>query len=91
LWSFQDKRLPLMLFRYRARNYPETLSMEEARSWEQDRRIRLVEATDPDYFTLGDYKNAVRELREQRKDEPESQRILDQLDAWVINCGLLDL
>ena len=33
LWSFQDRRLPLMLFRYRARNYPDTLSMEEARAW----------------------------------------------------------
>lgn len=91
LWSFQDTRLPLMLFRYRARNYPETLSMEEARSWEQDRRIRLVETTDPDYFTLRDFENVARELRKQRKEEPESLRILDQLDAWVMECGFSDL
>ncbi len=43
LWSFQDTRLPLMLFRYRARNYPDTLSMEESRFWEQDKRSRLIE------------------------------------------------
>ena len=28
-WRFDDKRLPEMLFRYRARNYPETLNADE--------------------------------------------------------------
>jgi exodeoxyribonuclease-1 len=87
-WSFQDARLPLMLFRYRARNYPETLNMEESRLWEQDRRSRLIETTDPDYFTLRDFRVASQELREQRKNEPEAQRILDKLDAWVIDSGI---
>ncbi len=31
--DFQDPRLPEMLFRFRARNYPETLSEEENRQW----------------------------------------------------------
>ena len=44
-WSFQDARLPLMLFRYRARNFPETLSIEEAQVWDRDRKSRLVTAT----------------------------------------------
>ena len=91
LWSFQDNRLPGMLFRYRARNFPDTLSMEESRAWEQDKRTRLVETADPDYFTLRDFRNAMRELREQRKDEPAAQRILDQLDLWIIEAGINDL
>src|SRR5690606_40013239 len=40
----EDSRLGEMLFRYRARNYPETLSGEEAERWEQYRYYRL---TDP--------------------------------------------
>ena len=91
LWSFQDRRLPLMLFRYRARNYPDTLSMEEARAWDQDRKTRLVETTDPAYFTLNDFRIAIRELREQKKNEPEAMRILDKLDAWVIETGITEL
>jgi len=91
LWSFQDKRLPLMLFRYRARNYPHTLSMEEARAWDQDRKARLVDASDPACFTLNDYGAAMLELREQKKNEPESMRILDQLDTWLIQSGITDL
>jgi exodeoxyribonuclease-1 len=91
LWSFQDKRLPLMLFRYRARNFPDTLSMEEARAWDQDRKTRLIEASDPAYFTLKDFRIAMRELREQKKSEPEALRILDKLDAWVIETGITEL
>lgn len=33
--SFQDLRLKELLFRYRARNFPETLSAQENRSWQQ--------------------------------------------------------
>ena len=31
---FQDKRLPEMLFRYRARNFPESLNSEESLRWQ---------------------------------------------------------
>ena len=88
LWSFQDNRLPLMLFRYRARNFPDTLSMEESRVWDRDRRARLVDTEDPAYFTLRDYRQVVSELREQRGDQPEALGILDRLDAWVADSGL---
>jgi exodeoxyribonuclease-1 len=91
LWSFQDKRLPLMLFRYRARNYPDTLSMEEARAWDRDRKTRLVETTDPAYFTLNEFRKSMLELRQQKKDETQAMRILDQLDAWVIKTGITEL
>ena len=91
LWSFQDARLPLMLFRYRARNYPDTLSMEERETWDKDRRIRLIETQDPDYFTLDAFQASVSELREQRKNDTESQRILDQLESWVTSSGISGL
>jgi exodeoxyribonuclease-1 len=91
LWSFQDKRLSLMLFRYRARNYPDTLNLEEARIWDQDRKLRLVDTTDPAYFTLADFNIAVRELRQLKNEEPAALRILDQLDAWVLETGISDL
>jgi exodeoxyribonuclease-1 len=32
-WPFDDERLPELLFRYRARNFPETLSFEEQERW----------------------------------------------------------
>jgi len=91
LWSFQDERLPLMLFRYRARNYPATLSMEEAELWKQDRKARLVEATDSSHFTLRNFRQEMAEARELKRDEPGAQSILDQLEAWVLETGLENL
>jgi exodeoxyribonuclease-1 len=32
-WPFDDERLPELLFRYRARNFPDTLSLEEQERW----------------------------------------------------------
>ncbi len=34
-FQFQDKRLSVLLFRYRARNYPHTLSTDEQQKWQQ--------------------------------------------------------
>ncbi len=41
--AFEDKRLPEMLFRYRARNYPDTLSADERAEWEEFRFQRITE------------------------------------------------
>jgi exodeoxyribonuclease-1 len=41
--SFDDVRLEELLFRYRARNFPETLSPEENQRWEEHRAARLFD------------------------------------------------
>jgi exodeoxyribonuclease-1 len=41
--AFDDARLTELLFRYRARNFPHTLSEEEAAHWEEHRAARLFE------------------------------------------------
>lgn len=40
---FEDARLDELLFRYRARNFPDTLSADEAQRWEEHRRARLFD------------------------------------------------
>ena len=45
-FPFEDTRLPEMLFRYRARNFPESLSAEEAAQWEE---YRFSYLTDPEF------------------------------------------
>ncbi len=41
--GFDDDRLEALLFRYRARNFGETLTSEEAERWEAHRAARLLE------------------------------------------------
>ncbi|WP_079226686.1 exodeoxyribonuclease I [Pseudomonas putida] len=57
-WMFDDPRLPELLFRYRARNFPETLSSEERQRWYAFCQQRL---SDPQWGapnTLGDFEQA---------------------------------
>ena len=91
LGSFQDERLQLMLFRYRARNFPDTLNQEEVRIWNKDRRARLVETEDPEYFTVPRYRQAAAQLREERQGDKKSLEILDKLDAWLLQSGIENL
>jgi exodeoxyribonuclease-1 len=56
-FNFTDSRLEEMLFRYRARNYPETLNANEQQHWRNFCRARLTgdlsgaSMTFTDYFT----------------------------------------
>lgn len=43
-FAFQDPRLEEMLFRYRARSFPETLEGDELARWEADRWARMNDA-----------------------------------------------
>ncbi|MNG98716.1 exodeoxyribonuclease I [Pseudomonas putida] len=57
-WMFDDPRLPELLFRYRARNFPETLTPEERQRWYGFCQQRL---SDPQWGapnTLGDFEQA---------------------------------
>lgn len=61
-WPFDDQRLPELLFRYRARNFPETLNNEEQECWRNFCQQRL---SDPQYGapnTLAAFKQARLEL-----------------------------
>lgn len=40
-WPFDDARLQELFFRYRARNFPETLNVAERQQWESFCRNRL--------------------------------------------------
>jgi exodeoxyribonuclease I len=43
IWPFDDARLPELLFRYRARNFPETLTTAEMQRWQLFCRQRLTD------------------------------------------------
>jgi len=87
-WNFEDRRLPLMLFRYRARNYPETLTSEEREAWDIDRSRRLITSTDEQQFSFDMFRSAIAEHRKIHAAGEREQRILDQLESWALETGL---
>jgi len=81
-FDFHDKRLPELFFRYRARNWPETLSEEETLQWEATRLRRLNETDGGGSITTQAFTETVTSLRDQYKDDNAALRILDAMDAW---------
>jgi exodeoxyribonuclease-1 len=87
-FPFLDKRLPTLLFRYRARNWPQTLAPEERRLWDIYRRKRLREPAGGSSITLDAYRERLRDLRSERAGDAESQRLLAELEAWPEAIGM---
>ncbi|HHB11628.1 MAG TPA: exodeoxyribonuclease I [Chromatiales bacterium] len=74
---FEDRRLDELLLRYRARNWPETLTEQERAQWEEWRWHKL---NDPRYgITLESYGERLFRLQQ---THPEAAGILEQLEEW---------
>lgn len=79
---FSDPRYGTLLFRYRARHYPQTLDNEEQRLWEDFRHRRLTTATDLTPLPLDEYMQLITEMR--GSTGTGAQPLLDALEAWAI-------
>ncbi|MCM2973160.1 exodeoxyribonuclease I [Larsenimonas suaedae] len=79
--SFQDPRLEEMLFRYRARNYPETLSGEEKAQWDRFRWERM-NSPQLSSLTLRDFARLI-ERYNQSELEESKRHILEELVLYV--------
>ncbi|MGN2244527.1 exodeoxyribonuclease I [Frateuria sp. GZRR33] len=78
-FPFRDPRYPELLFRYRARNWPDSLDADEQARWEAFRLRRLTRPTPLTARTLDDYLARIAVLRQER---PDQTALLDQLEAW---------
>ena len=84
-WQFDDPRLPIMLFRYRARNYPESLSYDELQRWQQHRQLRLVDSQGQYGLNLTNYMNELALLAEQYQHDAGKMRLLRDLQSYGAN------
>ena len=81
-WNFKDKRLPELLFRYRARNYPETLNAEEQAQWLEHCRDRLIDG-ESGHFTFKAFHAEIEQLRSEVESDAPKMRLLDDVAAFV--------
>jgi exodeoxyribonuclease-1 len=77
---FKDGRLEELLFRYRARNFPDTLDDDGRARWEQHRRERLHEGRDGGP-TLAAFLDRIDELGENADER--GQDLLGALADWA--------
>jgi exodeoxyribonuclease-1 len=80
---FEDSRLAEMLFRYRARNWPQTLTQAEREDWDTYRLERLSEPSAGASITVDDYRQRLIELRFEAAGAPNRLALLDELEGWA--------
>ena len=78
---FEDDRLPEMLFRYRARNYPATLNGEEMERWEEFRSQRLMQPK-KGWRSFEAYGLELQKLAQEHADNPTKIQILEDLHLY---------
>ncbi len=77
-FSFEDRRLPELFFRYRARHWPHTLNDVESEAWKQHCEQCY---SDPE-TGLESYFTRIAELREQHSGDRNQIEVLDALEQW---------
>ncbi|MEE3214713.1 MAG: exodeoxyribonuclease I, partial [Pseudomonadota bacterium] len=80
-FAFQDPRLEEMLFRYRARSYPDTLTGEEQARWESFRWERMNDAA-LSSLTLKDFAREIERLNQTSLSDRERQ-VLEEMVMFV--------
>lgn len=78
---FEDPRLEEMLFRYRARNYPETLDADEQSRWEAYRFERLSDG-DGVGLTLDTFHEIIDGRLASAQTDERSRSLLERLQEW---------
>lgn len=71
-----DNRFGQLLFRYRARNFPQSLTAAEKAKWNEHRR---------DYFASksADYFAEIAEYKAKHKDQPDKSKLLNEMEDYA--------
>ena len=86
--GFEASKLEELLFRYRARNWPETLDADERGRWEEFRRDRLCNATGGASIVLDEYRKQLSRLAIDTELSVQQRAVVDALIDWPEELGL---
>jgi len=80
---FSDERLTELVFRFRARNYPESLSDDEQARWKEHCISRLNGQSGEVPITLEDFNRRIAELKDAQTISEKQLEVLNQLQAYA--------
>ncbi|MBV8467606.1 MAG: exodeoxyribonuclease I [Burkholderiales bacterium] len=81
--SFDDARLAELVYRYRARNWPDSLTAEEAKRWQAHRADRLRDGAGG-VLSLAGLREKLATLRNERADDTRALGLLDEVERYAV-------
>ncbi|MGB1580776.1 MAG: exodeoxyribonuclease I [Nevskiales bacterium] len=83
---FEDRRLNELLFRYRARHFPDDLNSAEQDEWQRWRSKRIEFAPDGG-ISLDEYRQLIELLKQEHASEVDKLGILTALEDWALRIS----
>ena len=81
-FQFEDERLPVLLFRYRARNYPHTLSTNEQQKWHQYCQHKL-QSGGRGILSLDEFMMKIENLAHEHEEDKAKMSVLKALYEYL--------
>jgi exodeoxyribonuclease-1 len=78
-FPFKDARLGELLFRYRARNFPDSLSQQELSRWRDFCQLRLTDVSAGASLIRSDFDKRIATLMDSSETTPQQKLILKEL------------
>lgn len=80
-FPFEDRRLGELLFRYRARNFPDTLSLDEKMQW-QEYCFERITREDQGLMHMERLFEEIAVIRQVSDDDPRAMQLMDALESY---------
>ncbi len=81
-FPFEDRRMGELLFRYRARNFPESLSMDEKLHW-QEYCFERITREDLGTMHMERLFEEIAVIRQVSEDDPRALQLMDALESYA--------
>ncbi len=81
-FNFKDERISEMLFRYRARNYPESLNEDERLRWNEYRRNKFTSVNDIKTLNFKTFDQLITEHMNDPELDDNNRKLLQELQQW---------
>lgn len=80
---FNDPRLEEMLFRYKARNYPQSLTEQEHQRWQTHKVAKLCQSDNPQILTFQRFAQALQDASVQYENAADKLALLQELQWYA--------
>ncbi len=80
--SFEDRRIPEMLWRFIGRNYPETLNPEEQKKWKSFCAGRILFPPAGDIMDLGNFEKKLKALSLSKEIDGGQKMVIKELEKY---------
>lgn len=82
-FAFEDERLQELVFRYKAHNFPQTLTAQEQERWRNLCRRQLEQGLGGQTHSLTSFEQSLQENKAIYGQDSDKTQILLQLEQWA--------